>query len=244
MAGLIGRNGAGKTTLMKSIMGLLKQSSGTIAFDGADLLAAKTHARTRLGIGYMPEDRRLIPDLTVEENVLVPAWAAHLADAAARLEKVYRLIPELREFAPRKGSQLSGGQQKLVALGRALMCGTRLLLLDEPFEGVAPALAQRLAEVVARPEARGHVGHCFGIRPAALRAHGRPDHRHRPRRHHRARMRARRRLHCGMRGSAPAGVAPAETGGFPAGDGGALSAAPLIGTPSAARPHSFPASSR
>ena len=149
MAGLIGRNGAGKTTLMKSIMGLLKAAGGSIAFDGTDLIAAKTHARTRLGIGYMPEDRRLIPDLTVEENVLVPAWAAHVADAGARLEKIYQLIPELREFAPRKGLQLSGGQQKLVALGRALMCGTRLLLLDEPFEGVAPALAQRLVEVVA-----------------------------------------------------------------------------------------------
>ncbi|MGP1677710.1 MAG: ABC transporter ATP-binding protein [Giesbergeria sp.] len=149
MAGLIGRNGAGKTTLMKSIMGLLKVTNGAISFDSTDLVAAKTHARTRLGIGYMPEDRRLIPDLTVEENVLVPAWAAHVADAAARLEKVYGLIPELREFALRKGSQLSGGQQKLVALGRALMCGTRLLLLDEPFEGVAPALAHRLVEVVA-----------------------------------------------------------------------------------------------
>ena len=149
MAGLIGRNGAGKTTLMRSIMGLLKIGGGAVTFDGADLIAAPTHARTRLGIGYMPEDRRLIPDLTIEENVLVPAWAAHVADAAARLEKVYRLIPELREFAPRKGLQLSGGQQKLAALGRALMCGTRLLLLDEPFEGVAPALAQRLAEVVA-----------------------------------------------------------------------------------------------
>ena len=77
MAGLIGRNGAGKTTLMKSIMGLLKATSGSIKFDSNDLVAAKTHARTRLGIGYMPEDRRLIPDLTVEENVLVPAWAAH-----------------------------------------------------------------------------------------------------------------------------------------------------------------------
>jgi len=149
MAGLIGRNGAGKTTLMRSIMGLLRIGGGAVTFDGADLIAAPTHARTRLGIGYMPEDRRLIPDLSVEENVLVPAWAAHVADAAARLEKVYRLIPELREFAPRKGLQLSGGQQKLAALGRALMCGTRLLLLDEPFEGVAPALAQRLAEVVA-----------------------------------------------------------------------------------------------
>ena len=148
MAGLIGRNGAGKTTLMKSIMGLLKAESGAIVFDGNDLVAAKTHARTRLGIGYMPEDRRLIPDLTCEENVLVPAWAANLADGAARLEKVYKLIPELREFALRKGLQLSGGQQKLVALGRAMMCGTRLLLLDEPFEGVAPALAHRLVEVV------------------------------------------------------------------------------------------------
>jgi branched-chain amino acid transport system ATP-binding protein len=149
MVGLIGRNGAGKTTLMRSIMGLLKVTSGSIAFDSADLVAAPAYARTRLGIGYMPEDRRLIPDLTVEENVLVPAWAAHVADAGARLEKVYGLIPELREFAPRKGLQLSGGQQKLAALGRALMCGTRLLLLDEPFEGVAPALAQRLVEVVA-----------------------------------------------------------------------------------------------
>jgi branched-chain amino acid transport system ATP-binding protein len=148
MTGLIGRNGAGKTTLMKSIMGLLKVGSGAITFDGTDLVAAKTHARTRLGIGYMPEDRRLIPDLTVEENVLVPAWAAHVPDAEARLKKVYELIPELREFAPRKGLQLSGGQQKLAALGRALMCGTRLLLLDEPFEGVAPALAHRLVEVV------------------------------------------------------------------------------------------------
>ena len=149
MAGLIGRNGAGKTTLMKSVMGLLKLSSGSITFDGADLVAAKTHMRTRLGIGYMPEDRRLIPDLTVEENVLVPAWAARVPDAEARLKKVYELIPELRQFAPRKGLQLSGGQQKLAALGRALMCGTKLLLLDEPFEGVAPALAQRLVEVVA-----------------------------------------------------------------------------------------------
>jgi len=149
MIGLIGRNGAGKTTLMKTIMGILKRSSGEISFAGRELLDVPTHARARMGIGYMPEDRRLIPDLTVEENVLLPAWAASLADARERLEKVYRLIPEVREFGPRKGSQLSGGQQKLAALARALMCGTKLLLLDEPFEGVAPALAQRLAEVVA-----------------------------------------------------------------------------------------------
>jgi branched-chain amino acid transport system ATP-binding protein len=155
MAGLIGRNGAGKTTLMKSIMGILKTRSGAVRFEDHDLLAIPTHARTRLGIGYMPEDRRLIPDLTVEENVLMPAWAAGIRDARERLEKIYRLIPEVREFAPRKGLQLSGGQQKLAALGRALMCGTRLLLLDEPFEGVAPALAHRLVEVVGNLKREG-----------------------------------------------------------------------------------------
>jgi len=148
MTGLIGRNGAGKTTLMKSVMGLLAASGGTIEMDGSDLRRIQTHQRAALGIGYMPEDRRLIPELTVEENVLVPAWAAGLKDPAARLKKIYGYIPELEAFAPRKGLQLSGGQQKLAALGRALMCGTRFLLLDEPFEGVAPALAQRLAEVI------------------------------------------------------------------------------------------------
>ena len=149
MTGLIGRNGAGKTTLMKTIMGLLKPGAGAVRFEGRDLVPLHTHERARLGIGYMPEDRRLIPALTIEENVLMPAWATGARKAQERLELVYRLIPEVREFAARKGLQLSGGQQKLAALARALMCGTRLLLLDEPFEGVAPALAQRLAEVIA-----------------------------------------------------------------------------------------------
>ena len=148
MVGLIGRNGAGKTTLMKTIMGILKAASGAIAFENRNLLAIHTHERARLGIGYMPEDRRLIPDLTVEENILVPAWSTKTPGARERLEKVYAFIPEAREFAPRKGLELSGGQQKLAALARALMSGTRLLLLDEPFEGVAPVLARRLAQVI------------------------------------------------------------------------------------------------
>lgn len=155
MAGLVGRNGAGKTTLIKSIMGLLKPRSGEIGFDGADLVQTPVNHRNRLGIGYMPEDRRLIPDLTVEENILVPAWANKALDPQARLEYVYGIIPELRAFAPRRGLQLSGGQQKLVALGRSLMVGTKLLLLDEPFEGVAPALAQRLVDVISGLKAEG-----------------------------------------------------------------------------------------
>jgi branched-chain amino acid transport system ATP-binding protein len=155
MIGLIGRNGAGKTTLMKTIMGILKPSSGSMRFGDTDLADVPNHARARIGIGYMPDDRRLIPDLTVEENVLVPAWASGARDARTRLEKIYRLVPELKELGPRKGSQLSGGQQKLAALARALMSGTKLLLLDEPFEGVAPALAQRLVEVVSRLKDEG-----------------------------------------------------------------------------------------
>jgi branched-chain amino acid transport system ATP-binding protein len=148
MTGLIGRNGAGKTTLMKTIMGILKAANGSVSFENKNLLAIPTHERARLGIGYMPEDRRLIPDLTVEENILVPAWSTKTPGARERLEKVYAFIPEAREFAPRKGLELSGGQQKLAALARALMSGTRLLLLDEPFEGVAPVLARRLAQVI------------------------------------------------------------------------------------------------
>jgi len=155
MTGLIGRNGAGKTTLMKSIMGLLKPSAGSLSFEGRDLAALPTHGRAALGIGYMPEDRRLIPDLTIEENVLLPAWAARLPDARSRLEKIFDDIPELKLMRRQKGLQLSGGQQKLVALGRALMCGTKLLLLDEPFEGVAPALAQRLVEVIGALKKEG-----------------------------------------------------------------------------------------
>ena len=149
MAGLIGRNGAGKTTLMRSIMGLLAPAAGSIAFDDNNLAAMPTHSRTRLGIGYMPEDRRLIPELSVEENLLLPAWAIGLPDPAKRLASVCEHIPELHKFSSSKASQLSGGQQKLVALGRAMMAGTKLLLLDEPFEGVAPALSQRLGDVIA-----------------------------------------------------------------------------------------------
>ena len=146
--GLIGRNGAGKTTLMRSIMGLLSVENGTIHFNHIELHAAKAHERAGLGIGYLPEDRRLVPHFTVEENIMVSLWAANSSDTS-RLKWVYELMPEIGRFADRKALTLSGGQQKLVALGRALVAGSNLLLLDEPFEGVAPALAARLMEVIA-----------------------------------------------------------------------------------------------
>jgi branched-chain amino acid transport system ATP-binding protein len=155
MAGLVGRNGAGKTTLMRTIMGALKPAKGSVQIAGNDETHAPAYDRARLGVGYMPEDRRLVPELTVEENIMVPAWATNVADASSRLKRVFELLPEIARFADRKALALSGGQQKLVALGRALMVGQQLILLDEPFEGIAPALAQRLVEVLHAIKGQG-----------------------------------------------------------------------------------------
>jgi branched-chain amino acid transport system ATP-binding protein len=149
MVGLIGRNGAGKTTLLRSVMGHLTPTQGTITFNGQDLSALPPHARAGLGIGYMPEDRGLVPELTVEENILIPVWVNPTLNPQERLALVYKVLPELLDMKDRRALLLSGGQQKLVALARALAVGTRLLLLDEPFEGVAPALSKRLGEVIA-----------------------------------------------------------------------------------------------
>ena len=149
IVGLVGRNGAGKTTTMRTIMGLTKPSSGTIRVNGVDTTHMQAHRRPALGLGYMPEDRRLVPELTVEENMLLPSWVNKQLDQTAFLKFIYDLMPELVSMRERKALLLSGGQQKMVALGRALVAGTKILLLDEPFEGVAPALAQRIAEVIA-----------------------------------------------------------------------------------------------
>lgn len=148
IVGLVGRNGAGKTTTMKSIMGLVPVRSGTIRLDGHDLVQTPAYTRARQGVGYVPEDRRLIGTLTVEENILLPAWAAGLDGHAERLDLIYRLMPEVKELAGRRATLLSGGQQKMVALARSLVSGTKLLLLDEPFEGLAPALSQKLGGVI------------------------------------------------------------------------------------------------
>ena len=146
--GLVGRNGAGKTTVMRTITGLADLAGGKIFWNGEDITLMPPRDRARLGFGYMPEDRRLVPDLTVEENMLLPAWANDAIDGPQRLQFVYDLMPELTKMSKRKALLLSGGQQKMVALGRALIAGEKLLLLDEPFEGVAPALAKRISDVI------------------------------------------------------------------------------------------------
>jgi branched-chain amino acid transport system ATP-binding protein len=155
LVALVGRNGAGKTTTLKSVMGLLPLSDGRISVDGVDLARVPAYRRAALGIGYVPEDRRLIGPLTVADNLLLPAWAGGLARPSERLEWVYRLMPDVRSLAGRRAAQLSGGQQKMVALARALMTGTRLLLLDEPFEGLSPGLGDKLAATIRQVQREG-----------------------------------------------------------------------------------------
>lgn len=149
---LIGRNGAGKTTSLRSFMGLLPLSGGSIRIAGEDAVKLPAHHRARLGIGYAPEDRRLFGTFSVRQNMLLPAEVLGLsaAEIRRRLDLVFGLLPELVELAPRRAGGLSGGQGKMVALGRALMVGTRAVMLDEPFQGLAPALALRYAEALKR----------------------------------------------------------------------------------------------
>ena len=150
LAGLVGRNGAGKTTTLKSIIGIMPVSAGSIKLDDDDLLQIPAHRRARMGMGYMPEERRLIPALSVHDNIMTPAWACNLEAEKSdeRMDYICRLMPDLRAWADRKATELSGGQQKMVALGRALMSGTKVLLLDEPFEGLAPRLGDLLGKII------------------------------------------------------------------------------------------------
>ena len=154
MVALVGRNGAGKTTTLRAIMGLLPLQAGRIILSERVLSDEPAHRRVDLGIGYMPEDRRLIPRYTVEENILMSSWMGANRRNRNRLDEVYSFIPELEGFAHRQALSLSGGQQKLVALGRALLAGRDVLLLDEPFEGVAPALVQRISEIMSQLSSR------------------------------------------------------------------------------------------
>jgi branched-chain amino acid transport system ATP-binding protein len=149
---LIGRNGAGKTTTLRSIMGLLSLDGGRILLDDLDLATVPSYQRAGLGIGYAPEDRRLIADFLVEENLLLPAIAMKLPadERKRRLAEIYELLPEVAALRKRPAGVLSGGQGKMAALGRALVAGTRYVLLDEPFQGLAPALALSYVDALTR----------------------------------------------------------------------------------------------
>jgi ABC-type branched-subunit amino acid transport system ATPase component len=150
--GIVGRNGAGKTTLLRTIMGLTRLKSGEIRLDDIELSAQPGHARAGHHIGYSPEDRVIFPTMSVEENLRLPCQALRQSrqDIDRRLEVVLEVVPDLEPMLKRSGSALSGGQGKMVALGRALMVGTRLLLLDEPFQGLAPRLGMIYTQALTR----------------------------------------------------------------------------------------------
>jgi branched-chain amino acid transport system ATP-binding protein len=149
---VVGRNGAGKTTLLRALMGLVKLKSGRVLFDDDELDKLPPHYRAEQGIGYAPEDRVIFPTLSVEENMRLPCEAHGLpnAEIASRIKDVLAVVPQLADMLQRSGAALSGGQGKMVALGRALMAGTRLVLLDEPFQGLAPVLAVQYGEALGR----------------------------------------------------------------------------------------------
>ena len=151
---LLGRNGAGKTTTFKSIMGLNPPSRGQIRFNDADVTGIPPYQRVRMGMGWVPDDRRIFADLTVGENLEI-AERASAAGEQWNKQKVYDLFPALKEMDSRKGGFLSGGEQKMLAIGRALMTNPQFLLLDEPTEGLAPALVKSLGERIQKLKSFG-----------------------------------------------------------------------------------------
>jgi len=141
---LLGRNGAGKSTTFRAILGLLKTRSGELRFAGHDLARLPTHAIVRLGLGYVPEDRRIFSDLTVAENLSVGRRAARAGAFAWTPEKLYEIFPNLAELRYRAGARMSGGEQQMLAIARTLMGNPSLLLLDEPSEGLAPRIVEQM----------------------------------------------------------------------------------------------------
>src|SRR5690554_6017348 len=150
--GIVGRNGAGKTTLLRSIMGLVKARSGSIRFDDRELIDLPGHVRAELNFGYAPEDRVIFPTMSVEQNLRLPCevQGQSAQEITERLQTVLKVVPQIEPMLARSGSALSGGQGKMVALGRAIMVGTRVLMLDEPFQGLAPKLSQEYALALGR----------------------------------------------------------------------------------------------
>ena len=168
---LVGRNGAGKTTTFRSIMGYRRPLSGGISSDGADLTKLPTWQIAQAGIGFAPEESEVYADLTVAENIELSTWTRPSGRAAAtRIEEAYKVFPKLKQYLARGGAQLSGGERKMVSIARALTLDPKLLLLDEPFEGLSPAIIPLIAEGVASIRAMGK-----GVLMAESNVHHIPD---------------------------------------------------------------------
>jgi len=149
---LLGRNGAGKTTTLKSIMSIVPRREGSIAFEGKETIALPSNRIARAGIAYCPEERGIFASLNVEENLLLPPV---VRDGGLPVEQIYELFPNLRERRKSQGTKLSGGEQQMLAIGRILRTGARLLLLDEPTEGLAPVIVQQIGRTIAKLKTQG-----------------------------------------------------------------------------------------
>ncbi|MCF7201356.1 ABC transporter ATP-binding protein [Pseudomonas oligotrophica] len=149
---LLGRNGVGKTTALRSIVGIIRKRSGDIRFNGKDMMRVPLHRTARHGIGYVPEERGIFSTLSVEENLTLPPV---IAKDGMSLAEIYELFPNLEERRKSPGTKLSGGEQQMLAMARILRTGARLLLLDEPTEGLAPVIVQRIGEVLQTLKQRG-----------------------------------------------------------------------------------------
>jgi branched-chain amino acid transport system ATP-binding protein len=154
---LVGRNGAGKSTTFRTIMGQRRPVSGSITLDGRDLRGLRPFAIARLGVGFAPEESEVFGDLTVAENILLPTWTRQTSRSAAEREALaYRVFPRLERYRARGGQQLSGGERKMVSIARALAVDPRLLLLDEPTEGLSPAIVPSIVDGIASIRQLGH----------------------------------------------------------------------------------------
>ena len=153
---LVGANGAGKSTTLRTISGVVRPKRGSVHLKGQDITGMKAHEITALGIGHVPEGRRIFPLLTVLENLEIGAWNVQSkGDIAARLERSFELFPRLKERTAQKGGTLSGGEQQMLAIARALMADPEVLLLDEPSMGLAPVLVEAIFAIIARINAQG-----------------------------------------------------------------------------------------
>jgi branched-chain amino acid transport system ATP-binding protein len=149
---LLGRNGVGKSTTLKSIMGIVRPTHGSIRFDGKELVGSQPYQIARLGVGYVPEDRRIFKSLTVHENLLMGTQKANNSGSAERvwtIDKIYEIFPNLRERRSNKGSHLSGGEQQMLTVARTLMGNPKLILVDEPTEGLAPLIVKDVLEMLS-----------------------------------------------------------------------------------------------
>ncbi len=149
---LLGRNGAGKTTTLKSVMGIVERREGSVTFEGRETVGHPSDAIARLGLAYCPEERGIFSSLNVEENLLLPPL---VKPGGMSLSEIYQLFPNLQERRRSQGTKLSGGEQQMLAIGRILRTGATLLLLDEPTEGLAPVIVQRIGEIIRQLKGRG-----------------------------------------------------------------------------------------